>query len=167
MTARLALACMALALGLCCGCPQPLDNDALERNDTPATASVLQPGVGVEARAVQGGAADVYSITAGPDQRVIFQIERRFGEDCAAFAVTDPEGDTLYSDTFTFCGRGGAAPTAASGVVMTVLEDAAGYTLEVPARTQGAYLLTLREQGHVDNLLSYVYEYRLIADVFE
>ncbi len=145
------------------GCPRP--EDSLEPNDTPETATPLTLGQAVDGRVVQDN-DDVFSVVSGPDQILLFTMQSLGEEEaeCAAFTVTSPTGTVLYQDENTFCGRQGSQPTQVSGAT---LEDVQGFgfMLRVPAQEQGAYYLTVRELGHVDNVFTYSWRYRLVATV--
>jgi hypothetical protein len=147
-------------LAACSGCPRVPD-DALEPNDTPETATPLNPGQPIEARAVQDD-LDVFVVQAGPDQSIVFTFEHLGDDNCAAFTVTDPDSQVLYQDNNRFCGREFSTPTAVEGASLQST-PAGGSILRVPAVLQGQYLLTVEELGEVDNVFDFVWRYRLTA----
>jgi hypothetical protein len=84
--------------------------------------------------------------------------------ECAVFTVGAPTGTILYRDENVFCGRQGTQPIQVSGAALEEVRGF-GFRLRVPAQEQGQYYLTIRELGHVDNVFTYSWRYRLTATV--
>lgn len=161
-SSKLTAIAVGFLLPMCMGgCPRP--EDALEPNDTPETATRLVVGEPAEARVVQYN-ADVFAVAAGPDETLVFTLENLGEEDCAAFEVTSPDGDTLYADTNGFCGRLGFYPMPGPGGELDRLPDDAGYILTISAEQEGDYFLTLTELGRADNIFDYSWLYRVTAE---
>jgi len=150
-----------------CGCPGfPRPEDGLEPNDTKETATMLEVGVPVEARAVQGD-PDVFRVSAGPARLLILTLESLGEEDCAAFTVTGPDGTELFADQHHFCGdRGYEPPVAVAGADLNT-ETEGRHVLSVPAEVGGDYFLTINELGEVDNFFDFSWLYRLTATTTE
>lgn len=130
-----------------------------EPNDTPETATPLELGTTVEARAVQNN-PDCFSVYGGPGQSVVFSMENLGEDDCAAFSVTGADGSILYQDTNRFCGREFSQPVVVEGATLQTIPDW-GYVLRVPANVAGNYVLTVDERGQVDNVFDFRWLYRL------
>ena len=145
------------------GCPRPEDD--LEPNDTPGTATVLTVGQAVVGRVVQGN-PDVFAVTAGPEEIVVFAMESLGEEeaDCAAFTVTGPDETVLYQDRNTYCGRYGTEPIVVEGAALEEVPGF-GFELRVPAASQGRYVLTVVEKGQVDNIFTFSWQYSITATV--
>lgn len=143
------------------GCPRP--EDLLEPNDSKETATRLVIGMSVEGRVVQGN-ADVFVVSAAAGGTLVFDMQSigEEEEDCVAFALVSPEGDTLYSDHRPACRLETDPPTQGEGVRLTH-DPGVGYELTAPADVAGDYVLTLIELGEVDNLFTYSWRYRLTA----
>jgi len=156
----LVLAIGLLALPLC-GCPRfPRPDDELEPNDTRQTATGLELGVPVTARAVQGD-PDVFRIVSGGGELLIFTLESLGEEDCAALTVTGPGDVELFADRHSFCGdRDYEPPFAVNGAELNT--GMAGiYVLSIPADAAGDYYLTINELGEVDNFFDFSWLFRL------
>lgn len=149
-----------LALPLC-GCPRfPRPEDNLEPNNTRETATELEAGVPVEARAVQGN-TDVFRFAAGPGELLIFTLESLGEDDCAAFTVTGPDDTELFADQHFFCGdRGTEPPFAVDGAELNTGTQGR-YVLSVPAEVGGDYFLAINELGEVDNFFDFSWLYSL------
>ncbi len=160
-----------LAMGLLalpmCGCPRfPRPEDNLEPNNTTETATELEAGGPVDARVVQGN-LDVFKVTAGPGEVLIFTLESQGEEDCAAFTVTGPDENELYADQHFFCGgRDFDAPVAVEGASLDMSAEGI-YVLSVPANVAGDYFLSIKELGQVDNIFDFSWLYRLTATTTE
>jgi hypothetical protein len=146
-----------LGLMLSAGCPRA--EDLLEQNDSPATATVLEPGVALTARVVQGD-PDVFAVSADIgtlrfDLRTIAKEE----EDCVAFRVFDPAGAVLYSDVGTTCSRGDS-PQAVAGATLEH-DPGVGFVLRIPAAAPGVYVLEITELGNADNIFTFSWHYAI------
>ena len=160
----LELGLLALSLSGCPGFPRP--EDSLEPNDTKETATDLEIGVPVNARAVQGN-PDVFRLAADPGELLIFTLESLGEEDCAAFTVNGPDDTELFADQHFFCGdRGFDPPFAVDGAGLNTGLDG-GYVLSVPADGTGDYFLTINELGEVDNFFDFSWLYRLTVTTTE
>jgi len=146
---------------LLCGCPRfPRSEDSLEPNDTRDTATTLEVGVPITARAVQGD-PDVFRYTAGPGELLIFTLESLGEEDCPAFIVTGPDDTELLADQHFFCGdRSFDPPFLVNGASLNT-EMEGRYVLSVPTDAGGDYFLTINELGEVDNFFDFSWLYRL------
>ena len=120
-------------------------------------------GVPVDANAVQDS-PDVFAFSAGPGQTIVFTLEDRGEDDCAAFTVAAPDGSALYQDTNRFCGRDFSTPITAPGASLQS-PPGGGYILRIPAAMQGRYLLTVDERGQADNVIDFRWLYRLTATI--
>ncbi len=151
------------------GCPRGArPDDALEPNDTAAQATPLVLEQTIEARANQGN-PDVYALEASGAGTLVFRMDSLGLEDCSAFTLTAPDGATLYEDRHRFCNRVAQEALRAPGVELQ-LHDVRGYkigayVLRVPMGPPGRYLLTIVEQGRVDNALAFSWDYRVTARV--
>lgn len=159
---------LPLAL-LMAGCPRGARrDDALEPNDDASQATPLTPGQPIEGRANQDN-PDVFSLEAPEGRTIIFRAESRGLENCPAFTATGPDGALLYEDRHRFCNRGPDDAVKAPGVELQLLDvqgyQIGTYELRVPALQAGRYLLTIVEQGRVDNLAPFSWDYRLTARV--
>jgi hypothetical protein len=155
-------------IGLClaiAGCPR-VDDDALEPNDSPDQATMLSLDTPLTARAVQDN-PDVFAIDIQVGggttlSELQFEFETLGGDECATFAVTAPDGVTLYRDTNPFCSRAFYNPEKVPAAMLD-FRPGEGYTLTVPAQISGRYALTVNENGQVDNVFDYFWDYRLTA----
>lgn len=153
---------------LLAGCPRSArPDDALEPNDDPAQATPLPPGQPVEARANQGN-PDVFAVDVpATGGTLVFLAEDRGLENCPAFTVTGPGPQALFEDVHSFCNRVAEEPRKAPGVEFHMRfgtgSDAESYELRIPASQPGRYLLTILEQGRVDNAAPFSWDYRLTA----
>ncbi|MBN1208680.1 MAG: hypothetical protein JXB05_27715 [Myxococcaceae bacterium] len=159
---------LPLAL-LVAACPRGArPDDALEPNDDASQATPLTPGQPVEGRANQDN-PDVFSLEAPEGRTIVFQVDSLGLENCPAFTVAGPDGALLYEDRHHFCNRGPADAVKAPGVEFLLLNvqghEIGGYELRVPAQQTGRYLLTILEQGRVDNLFPFSWDYRLTPRV--
>lgn len=166
MTMRPTLIALLL---LVTGCPQGnRPDDALEPNDDASQATPLTPGQPIEARANQDN-PDVFSLEVPAAGTIVFRVESRGLENCPAFTASAPDGTVLYEDRHEFCKRRAVEAQKAPGVEMLLLDvqgsDIGAYELRAPASQPGRYLLTILEQGRVDNLLPFSWDYRLTARV--
>ncbi len=160
----LELGLLALFLSGCPGFLRP--EDSLEPNDTMEAATELEIGLPVNARAVQGN-PDVFRLAANPGELLIFTLESRGEEDCAAFTVTGPGDTELFADQHSFCGdRSFDPPIAVDGAALNTGLDGA-YVLSVPANETGDYFLTINELGEVDNFFDFSWLYRLTVTTTE
>ena len=158
------LGLLALLMSGCPGFPRP--EDSLEPNDTKETATDLENGVPVNARAVQGN-PDVFRFGADPGQLLIFTLDSLGEEDCAAFTVTGPDDTKLFADQHFFCGnRVFDPPFAVEGAELNT-GLGGGYVLSVPADEAGDYFLTINELGEVDNFFDFSWLYRLTVTTTE
>ncbi len=148
----------AFSLG---GCPRP--EDEFEPNDTIASATVLTAGVPVTARVLQS-TNDVFSIEASAGETVLFRMESLGTEVCPLFTATGPDGTILYKEPETSCRdfRTIEPEIQVDGSSLAIVRDVA-FELRVPADTSGPYFITIFEGGHVDNVFTYSWDYRLTA----
>ncbi len=143
------------------GCPRP--DDALEPNNTIASATPLSAGVPVTARVLQS-TNDVFSIEASAGQIVLFRMESVGPEVCPLFTATGPDGTVLYKEPETNCrGFGTIEPEIqVAGSSLTIVQDVA-FELRVSADTSGLYFITITEGGYADNIFTFSWDYRLTA----
>ena len=163
MSNRKLLRLIALLMACPCllgGCPPPED-DSLEPNDSLQAATPLASGVAVEGRAVQDD-PDVFAVPAGSAGTIIFTMDDRGGQDCAAFTATAEDGTVLYADGRHLCGRVGPPDVQVEGAALLLLADG-GYQLTVPAGRAGTYYLEIHELPYADNLWPNAWDYRLTA----
>lgn len=158
--AMIGLLAIALTLSLG-GCPRP--DDALEPNNTIASATPLTAGVPVTARVLQS-TNDVFSIEASAGQVVLFRMESLGPEVCPLFTATGPDGTVLYQEPATLCrGFGTVEPeTQVAGSSLTIVPNLA-FELRVPVDTSGLYFITITEGSQADNIFRFSWDYRLTA----
>jgi hypothetical protein len=158
------LALVALVPLLCLGCTSARSDDALEPNNTREQATPLTSGTPVEGRANQNN-PDVFAIDVPAGKTaLIFHLESVGLEDCAAFTVEGPDGQTLYDDgSFGGCERPASPTIMVAGAALMRLSSPPGYELRIPAVHAGRFLLTVDEQGQADNIFLFSWDYRLTA----
>ncbi|WP_204494003.1 hypothetical protein [Archangium primigenium] len=159
----------SLVLLLLAGCPRGTRlDDAFEPNDDASQATPLTPGTPIEARANQGN-PDVFALEAPEARTLVFRMESLGQDNCPAFTVNGPDGGLLYEDRHRFCSRGPDEAWKAPGVELLLLDvrgyQIGTYELRVPTARAGRYLLTILEQGRVDNTVPFSWDYRLTARV--
>lgn len=153
-----ALCCLPLLLAGC------RSNDSYEPNDTIETATAVMQGIEVLATVGQDN-PDVFSIQAPAGKTVVFSLTGKGREECPEFAVTGPDGKTLYQDQRGFCGDPPLLAESNDGGVAVSGKAGKGYELRVPAKAAGMYYLTVKERKQPDNTFPYSWDYALTAKV--
>lgn len=148
------------------GCPIiPQDilrpEDALEPNDDAASATLLLPGVAVSGVAIQSN-LDVFAVDVEAGKTLVFTFASTESDSCANFAISAPDGQTLYDDGDFLCGRN--QPKIQASTVQ-FSQSAGALTLRVSPTQSGRYLIAIDERPFADNVFPNLWRYELTATV--